>query len=274
MRVHAIVYAAMAIAVASKVVRAQSTDSATRTDSASVPDDPRAAQPERPTVATHAGTVAPGYVELEAGVEYDHESGAHALLTPAVLKLGIVPRVQLELFGSFQHLSGAAPGYSGSGDVGAAVKWRILEKAPVLGDFALQPSLKLPAGSAAHGTGTGTTDVGLLLISSHDWGAYALDINLGYTRRSGDGSGAPKDATLWAVSGGGRAYGTLGWVAEIFGYPRTVGPAGADGSVAVLGGPTLEARKWLVLDAGLIIPLSGGQPHALYAGLTWNFGKL
>ena len=72
-------------------------------DSAAAPDDPHAAQPERPTVATHAGTVLPGWVEIEAGVERDHLDGAHVLLTPTVLKFGIVPRVQLELGGSFQH---------------------------------------------------------------------------------------------------------------------------------------------------------------------------
>ncbi len=33
--------------------------------------DPHAVQPERPTVATHAYTVAPGWVEIEAGVELD-----------------------------------------------------------------------------------------------------------------------------------------------------------------------------------------------------------
>ena len=118
--------------------------------------------------------------------------------------------------GSFQHFSGTLPDYSGIGDIGAALKWRMLEHAPVLGDFALQPSLKIPTGSEVHGTGTGTTDVGLLLISSHDWGGYALDLNCGYTRRSGDGSRAPKDATLWTVSGGGPVYRTLGWVAEFY----------------------------------------------------------
>ncbi|MDQ2767542.1 MAG: transporter [Gemmatimonadota bacterium] len=190
------------------------------------------------------------------------------------MKVGIVPRVQLELGGSFQHLSGTIPNYSGIGDVSAALKWRALEHAPVLGDFALQPSLKLPSGSASHGTGTGTTDVSLLLISSHDWGAFALDINAGYTRRSGDGSVAPKNATLWTVSGGGPVYKSLGWVVELFGVPRTTGPAGADGTAALLTGPTFELATWLVLDAGAIVPLTGPQPHALYAGLTWNIGKL
>jgi hypothetical protein len=182
--------------------------------------------------------------------------------------------VQLELASAFVHFSGSTPDYSGIGDVSAALKWRIVDKAPVIGDFALQPSLKLPSGSALHGTGTGTTDVGLLLISSHDVGNYALDINAGYTRRSGDGSQAPKDATLWTVSAGGPVYKSLGWVAEVFGFPRMTGPAGSDGTIAFLTGPTVEIQKWLVLDAGAIIPLGGPQPHAFYAGLTWNIGKL
>ena len=154
--------------LASGVLAFASAVRAQRTDSAAAPSDPHTGQPERPTVATHAGTVAPGWVEFEAGIERDHLDGAHVLFTPTVLKLGIAPRVQLELLGSFQHLSGTTPGYSGIGDVGAALKWRVLEHAPVLGDFARQSSLKLLAGSQMHGTGTGTTDVRLLLISSHD----------------------------------------------------------------------------------------------------------
>lgn len=268
MRARAVACAAIAFVVCSSVARAQEPDRST------TPVDPHAAQPERPTVATHAGTIAPGWVELETGMERDNLHGAHAFLTPTVLKLGIAPRVQLELASSFVHFSGNAPDYSGIGDVSAALKWRMLEKAPVIGNFAVQSFLKLPSGSALHGTGTGTTDVGLLLISSHDLGDYALDINAGYTRRSGDGSQAPKDATVWSVSGGGPVYESLGWVVELFGFPRTTGPAGQDGTVAFLTGPTFVVEKWLVLDLGAIIPLAGPQPHAFYAGLTWNIGKL
>lgn len=267
MRVPAGWFACAIIATAGGA-RAQAPDSATPRA------DPHAVQPERPTVATHAGTVAPGYVELEAGVERDHLDGAHTFLTPAVLKFGLMHRVQLELLGSFVQLSDTIPGYSGAGDVGAAVKWRILEHAPVLGDFALQPSVKFPTGSAVHGTGTGTTDVGLLLISSHAIGPLALDLNYGYLRRSGDGSRAPRDATVWTVSGGVPVAGALGWVGECFGFPKTTGPAGQNGTVAFLTGPTAQLRPWLVLDAGVILPIAGPQPNALYAGLTWNFGRL
>jgi hypothetical protein len=268
MRARAVACAAIVLVAASSVARAQ------RTDTATEPADPHAAQPERPTVATHAGTVAPGWVEIEAGVERDNFHGAHALLTPTVLKLGVAPRVQLEIASLFVHSTGNTPDYSGIGDVSAALKWRMVDKAPVIGDFAIQPFLKLPSGSALHGTGTGTTDVGLLLISSHDLGKYALDINAGYTRRSGDGSQAPRDATVWTVSGGGPVYKSLGWVAELFGFPRTTGPSGRDGTIAFLTGPSVTIEKWLVLDAGAILPLGGPQPHAFYVGLTWNIGKL
>ncbi len=95
---------------------------------------------------------------------------------------------------------------------------------PLLGDFAVLPAVKFPTGDATKGTGTGTTDASFLLISSHSFGPVSMDINAGYTRRSGDGSNAPKNATLWTVSFGGPAAGQLGWTAECYGYPGTGGP--------------------------------------------------
>ena len=41
------------------------------------PVDPRQVQPERPTVATHAGTVAPGYLEIETGPDAILPRGAY-----------------------------------------------------------------------------------------------------------------------------------------------------------------------------------------------------
>src|SRR6185312_15403736 len=127
---------------------------------------------------------------------------------------------------------------SGIGDIAAALKWRVLDDAPLLGDFAIMPGVKAPTGSAARGTGTGTTDATLLLISSHDLGPVGLDVNVGYTQRTGNGRDAPTTATLWTVSLGGPFHGALGWVAECYGYPGTSGSAGQAPIVALLGGPT------------------------------------
>lgn len=234
--------------------------------------EPRAVQPERPTVATHAGTVAPGFVEIETGVEHDRiDPGATAVFTPTVVKIGVGTHAQLNLFGAVTRPAGSTVGV---GDVGAGIKWRLTDDVPVIGNFAVLPSIKLPTGSATAGRGTGTTDVSLLLISSHDFGGVAMDLNAGYTRRSGDGSVAPRDAMLWTASFGGNAVGRLGWVAECYGYPATSGPSGQGSIVALLAGPTLLLRPWLAFDAGLIVPLTGPQPHALYAGAVYNAGHL
>jgi len=155
----------------------------------------------------------------------------------------------------------------GAGDPSVAVKCRLLEGAPLLGDFALQPAVKLPTGSRTRGTGTGTTDASLLAISSHVFGPVALDVNLAYTHRSGGGPSA--DAVLWAVSTGTALAGPWGLVAELFGYPGFGGPA----SVGFLAGPTWAARPWITLDARFIAHVGGDQPRALYAGLTWNIGR-
>jgi hypothetical protein len=36
----------------------------------------------------------------------------------------------------------------------------------------------------------------------------------------------------------------------------------------------LTVRAWLQVDAGVIIPLTGPQAHALYAGAVYNVGQL
>jgi hypothetical protein len=233
--------------------------------------DPHAVQPERPTVATHAGTVAPRWLEIETGIEHDRfEPGLSTAFTPTVFKLGIASHAQLSVFGSVVHDAAT----TGLGDVGVGVKWRLLDDAPLVGDFAVLPAVKFPTGDANKGTGTGTTDASFLLISSHSLGPVSMDINAGYTRRSGDGSNAPTNAALWTVSFGGPAAGKLGWTAECYGYPGTGGPAGQAPIVAVLAGPTFLFRKWLAIDAGVIVPLAGPQPHALYAGAVYNVGRM
>jgi hypothetical protein len=238
------------------------------------PQDPHTVQPERPTVATHAGTVAPGWVELETGVELDRLDGAHTLLTPTTLKIGLGRSVQLSLVDSFVRNTGNAPAASGLGDAALGIKWRLAENLPVVGDVAVLPSIKLPTGSVQRRTGTGTTDTGLLLISSHQFGGVSLDVNAGYVRRSGDGSNAPRNATLWTVSGGVPVAGALGWAIEVYGLPATSGPAGQRSIVALLTGPTVQIHRWLAVDAGAIVQLAGPQPHAVYAGLVWNIGRL
>ena len=230
--------------------------------------NPRAAQPERPTVATHAGTVARGYVEFETGLEVDQgPDAASNHITTIVTKIGLAPRLQLSLFASGSNPDG---GRTGFGDFAVGVKWRALEDHPLLGDFALLPVVKLPTGSVARGIGTGSTDASLWLISSRDVGPIHSDLNVAYTWRSDD-LNAPRQQLLWTVSFGGSITSTLGWNAEWYGYP---GLSGSDATSGLLVGPTWQATEAVVFDIGTIIPVTRAQPHALYLGVTANAGRI
>ena len=231
--------------------------------------DPRAVQPERPSVATHAGTVAAGFVEMEAGIEHDRVAdGTDASQVSTVLKIGLAKRVQL----SITVPTSAATGIPfGAGDVAIGLKWRLAEDRPLLQDVAVLPSVKFASGGVR---GTGTTDVSLLLINSRTFGPVAVDLNLAATWRSGDGSQAPRTSTMWTVAAGIPVTGAFGWALETYGYPGTSGSAGSPPIVALLTGPTYVVRPELALDLGLIIPIVGPQPRALYLGLVASLGRL
>lgn len=233
------------------------------------PVDPRQVQPERPTVATHAGTVAQGYVEIETGVEADRNSdGSHGLLVPNEIKIGLAPRVQFSGFVPVQRLTGISLGI---GDLAAGIKWRLIDGDGPLQRFAILPLIKFPTGGDR---GTNTTDVGLLLIDSREIGPASVDINAGLTRHGGDGSTIPRTSTFWTVAGAIPVAGPIGWQLECFGFPGTHGPAGSAPIVAILTGPTLAVARSLALDGGIIVPVTGPQARAFYAGLVTNLGRL
>lgn len=253
---------------AAPAARAEAAESTASSASAGT-FQPRAVQPERPSVATHAGTVAPGFAEVETGFERDRSTDGTTLgSVPTVLKLGMTRRTQLSVQ---LPVLGGTDLRSGLGDAAVGVKWRIFEDDPVLQDIALLPQLKLSSGGAR---GSGTTDVSLLLINSRTIGPVGVDVNAGVTRRSGDGSQAPRSATMWAVAAGIPVRGAMGWALEGYGYPGTGGAAGAPPTVAILTGPTLVPRPELELDVGVIIPVVGSPPRGIYAGFVTNVGKL
>ncbi len=229
---------------------------------------PRAVQPERPSVATHSGTVAAGYAEIETGLERDHRpDGTSATQVPTLLKLGLTRRTQLAI--AVPSLSATNVPF-GTGDVTVGLKWRVTEDRPSIQDVAILPSVKFSSGGPR---GTGTTDVSLLLINSRVIGPVGLDLNLGATWRSGDGTQAPRTSSLWAAAAGIPIRGAFGWALECYGLPGTSGPAGSAPIIALLTGPTYELRPELALDAGIITPISGPQPHAFYLGVVTSLGK-
>lgn len=234
--------------------------------------DPRLVQPERPTIATHAGTVARGFVELEDGAEWDNVgTNERSFFAPTNLKVGLASNAQLNILVNLIQDRLVRNGKLTPSDLAIGLKYRLVDGDPILGDFAILPLVKLPTAAEGDG-GTGTTDLSLLLISSRELGSVAMDLNVGATRRSGNGSSAPTTASIWTASFGIPIRGPLAAALELFGYPGTAGVAGEKGSASILVGPTFLVRKWLALDAGIISPLTGPQARAIYAGFVWNAG--
>jgi hypothetical protein len=189
---------------------------------------------------------------------------------PIAVKIGLASRWQLAIGGSVEVPN---DGETGTGDLNVAVKWRFAEST-ALGRLAIMPNLKLPTGSQESGTGVDTTDGGLLLILSRSIGPVSMDLNAGYTRRSGDGTVAARDATIWAISFGGPATERIGWGAELSGTLRTTGPSAEPAAYNFLAGPTFSIASWLSLDAGFAVQLNEDHPYRIYFGGVWNIGKI
>jgi hypothetical protein len=237
--------------------------------------DPRQAMPERPTVATHAYAVATGIVELETGVQWQRPTPAVGLLSgPTLFKIGLGRKLQLDIAPGWAWVGEPGERQAWLSDLVVGLKWQFARDLPILEDLSIQPTLKIPTGSLRRGTGTGTTDVNVLMISSRKVGPVSLDVNVGYTRRSGDGANAPQQSTVWTAAAGIPIRGGLLWAAEVFGYPGTSGPAGHAPIVAFLTGPAVEVRRSVVVDAGFILNITGFGGTAFYAGVTWNMVRL
>ena len=160
--------------------------------SPAVAQSPREANPERPTFATHAYAVAPGYAELEQGLAARGTGSLREETSWDVnLKVGVSHHLQIGLFGPAYTRT---PAGSGVGDLGMAVKLRtdLSPRAAV----ALVPSVTAPTGSAARGLGAGRALGGLVGVVSADLPGVHVDVNAG---PQGIGAGAPQ----WFASLGG-----------------------------------------------------------------------
>jgi len=227
--------------------------------------DPHTVQPERPSVATHAFTVAPGWFEVEFGGQATWLEGEQqGQAFPLAAKIGLARRAQLTL-----SLTDARPadGNFGVDSFGAALKLRVADHLPVVGALAVQPSV------TGSDMGTPTTG-GILLISSNQFGPVTLDINGGYSWRGGDGTAAPRKETLWTASSALPLGPRVALGVEIFGLPPTAGPAGHENIVALLVGPTFTIRPWFTLDVSGIFGIAGPEPRGVSFGGVWNVGRI
>ena len=224
---------------------------------------PRAANPERPTFATHAYAVAPGYVELEQGGRVEGNDAGDATAWDYNLKIGVARQVQFAFFGTgFIHTSAGG----GVGDVGVALK--LSASVSPRATLALASSVSFPTGDAGAGRGAGRTQGGVLAVASVDapWKLH-VDVNLGPVAL---GAGASPPRWFHSV-GAGVALGRYGLTTELYGF--TAG-AGESAEWGALGAVTVRPAEWIVVDAGGSVGLWRETPHLLFVGITTNLGAV
>src|SRR5207245_1086438 len=146
---------------------------------------PHAANPERPSVATHAYTVAGGYMEVEQGVRAQGFGNCRDQTSWEFnLKIGVARPVQLGLFGTGYNRTGEG---NGVGDVGVALKLR--RDLSSTHTVALVPAVTLPSGDQSLGLGAGRLLGGLLAVWSFELGGVVHSVlNAGPV---GVGAGGP-----------------------------------------------------------------------------------
>ena len=223
---------------------------------------PRQANPERPTFATHAYAVAPGYAELEQGLSARGVASLSEGTSWVVdLKFGVSRNVQVAFSGPLY--SRTAEGW-GIGDLGGTLKLR-RDVSPRMAAAAVT-SVTAPTGNADEGNGAGRALGALTAVLSVDLPhAIHVDANAG---PQGIGAGAPQ---LFLSVAGARALGRWGVTLEVFNFGS--GGAGAR-NAGVLGAITLRLAEWAVADAGGVVRTASGTPDEVFVGLTTNLGRL
>ncbi|MHB1313590.1 MAG: hypothetical protein ACYC3L_16350 [Gemmatimonadaceae bacterium] len=224
-------------------------------------DDPaRVARPERPTVATHAFAVARGYLEFEAGAARVRQPGERDASAIVTSKLGVAERLQFTLTTS---VTGASPGVTAVDPVSAGLKWQLTPEREGRPTFALLPGITLANGPRR----ARDAAFSLMGVVSQALGPVAMDVNVAATRLNGVTGSLPY---MWAASFGGALHGPLAWGLEFSG----AGSSGDTQPTQMLGYLGYAVRPWLILDAGWSSPPGADGAHTIFAGVTYNAGRI
>jgi hypothetical protein len=234
-------------------------------------DEAPAVTPYRPSVSTPASLSAPGWLEVEAGVQSSRADEPRRRDTlPYTLKLAFTPDWGIRIGGDAVVRELAADGSSmrGGGDTTIVLKRRFA--VDETSAFGAELSAKLP--TARQGLGSGRTDVGLNGIYSDDFaGSWHVDLNASATHLGGAEAGT----SAWQKGGAAALSRTLSdkWstVGELSGTQRS----GADRTSQALVAASYSPSRTVTFDAGVskgLSTASGGW--SVFTGVTLLAARL
>ncbi|MEP7139634.1 MAG: transporter [Caldimonas sp.] len=233
-------------------------------------DDEPAAVPYRPSISTPAALSAPGWIEIEAGVQHEHDgAGAYRDSLPATIKLAFSPDwgVRLGADAWVRQRDGVGTRLSGAGDTSLVVKRRFaVDDANA---FGLEAAALVP--TASRGLGEGRAGYGVNAIYSGDFGRWHTDLNVVATRLGHADAGTSRLQWLGAASLSTSLDERWGVGAEVSGTNQR----GVDATRQLLVATSYNVSKRLVLDAGLARSLRAGAPQwSAFTGFTWTATRL
>ena len=234
--------------------------------SAACADDATSVTPYRPSVSTPAALSAPGWLEVEAGVQSSHaDDPARRQSLPYTLKLAFTPDWGIRIGGEAVVHQVGADGSSvrGGGDTSVVVKRRFgLNDASA---FGLELAAKLP--TARTGLGSGHTDIGLNGIYSTDFGDnWHTDINLLATHLGGVDAGLSRWQSGWATALSRNLSERWGMVGELSGTHQ----GGSAATTQALVAASYSVSKAVTIDVGAskgLTTASGGW--SVFSGVTF-----
>ena len=227
-------------------------------------DDEPSVTPYRPSVSTPAALSAPGWLELEAGVQHDRgPASARRDSLPYTLKLAWTPDWGIRLGGDawVRDTDENGERISGTGDTSVIAKRRFaIDESRA---FGLELGATMPTGR--RGISDGKASYLVNGIYSADLGRYHTDINLAATRLGAVDAGTSRLQTLWAASLSKSVDDRWGWVGELSGTQQR----GAGSTSQLLVAANWNVSKRLTLDAGAARSLrSGPSQWSFFSGLT------
>lgn len=234
-------------------------------------DDSPAVTPYRPSVSTPAALSAPGWLEIEAGVQRSRaDDPVRRQSLPYTLKLALSPDWGIRIGGDalVEQVNRDAPALRGGGDTSVVVKRRFaLRDASA---FGLDLGAKLPTAQA--GLGSSHADIGLNGIYSRDFGAdWHTDINIGATHLGGVDVGLSPWQNNWAAALSRNLNERWGVVGEFSGTRQR----GSARTVQALAAASYAASRAVTFDIGASKGLSSGSGGwSMFSGVTFLAARL
>lgn len=260
--------AALTLTLAGQVGAAPAAAAATATAAV---DEPSAV-PYRPSVSTPATLSAPGWLEVEAGFQHEHDGATSRRQSlPVTLKLAFTPDwgIRVGSDGWVRSRGETGRRESGYGDTSVVLKRRFAIDDGAA--FGLEAGATAPTARHGLGSGSGKADYTINAIHSADLGDWHTDINVATTRLGHAEPEAARVQVLGAAALSRSLNERWGIVGEVSGTHQR----GSDSTRQLLLAASYNVSKRLVLDAGAARSLRSGAPSwSAFTGFTWLAGRV